>query len=160
MVIILVNKTFLAASLASLNSPATFCWSTALGKFLDLRAPPTSNPRFLYHGRPYEGRDGIKYLMSSKLKGNKVRNPNTAVPRKMANHASRWALTAKLATRHGLASRLVCFFVSIVPTCIVIWACIPRLFGTPLLRCLKVRFAASEHLSTSSTAGNLHSCAP
>ena len=84
-------------------------------------------------------------------KENKVRNPNTAATRKIANDASRLTLTAKLATRHGLRSRLACITVSIVPTCNVIWACIPRLFGTSLLRCLKVRPAASEHLFTNST---------
>ena len=132
MVIKLVNTSnkFLVSSLASLNSPATFCWSTALGKFLDLRAPPTSNLRSLYHGRPHEGRDGSSIQDPQARKENKVRNPNTAATRKIANHASRLALTAKLATRHGLGSRLACIFVSIVPTCTVIWVCIPRLFGT------------------------------
>ena len=84
-------------------------------------------------------------------KENKVRNLNTAAMRKIAKHVSRLALTAKLATRHWLVSRLTCIFVLIVPTCTVIWACIPPLFGTSLLRCLKVRPAASEHLFTNST---------
>jgi len=75
----------------------------------------------------------------------------TAAVWKMANHASRCALIAKPATRRGLVSRLACIFASIAPACTVTWACIYRLFGTPLLRCSKVRSAASKHFSQSST---------
>jgi hypothetical protein len=69
----------------------------------------------------------------------------------MANQASRCALTAKPATRRGLVSRLACISVSIAPACTATWACISRLFGTPLLRCPKVHSAASEHSFPRST---------
>ena len=69
----------------------------------------------------------------------------------MANHASRCALIAKPATQHGPVSRLACIFASIAPACTVTWACTSRSFGTPCLRCPKVRYAASKHFFQSST---------
>ncbi len=96
-------------------------------------------------------------------KGNKVRIHAAQYSWKMANHTSRCALTARLAVRRGLASRLAYTFVSIVPACTVTWVCISRLFGTPLLlfrKCTLLHLSIYPQGRPTSTVGNLHSCAP
>ena len=116
-------------------------WQASTAQPHFVRAPPSGNfwicGHHLFRTRDlYTTEDPMKAETDQVFKvlkarnENEVRNANTAATRKIANHASRLALTAKLATRHGLGSRLACIFISIVPTCTVIWVCIPRLFGT------------------------------